>query len=476
MISEATIKSAIKRAAGVKGAIEVKDGGGRGEGRLCLIVRGSGPGTDKEGRPREERITTEWYAMWWRDGRKRMAKIGSYPALSLADARKEFRESFAPAISAGRDPEAPKARRERRGVTVADLFEAYVEHLKSGERRSWYTAQRSLLGSDGKGGAAAAIGRNVRAADVTVDDVRKHLSEIYDRGVICQADTTRSYIHAAFAWGMKSVNSYKGVSAKVNWGITVNPCAAIPADSEAKRAGNRFLTTAELRAYWEWLSAPKQKGPMSIAARLHICTGQRTEEILRISNQVYDKAEKMLDWSKTKNGLPHTIPLPQQAVDLLDSAPVNSQGLYFPHARRPKEHVTVAAYERLVRRYLKLHPDVPRFTPRDIRRTWKTLAGAAGLSKEMRDRLQNHAAKTDISAKHYDRWLQLPEKRAAMEEWSAYLDLILSGELRKAGLDRGAQPVSLAEVRARRAQAELDAQKRREEGMTDASLARMAGE
>lgn len=475
MISEAGIKSAIKKAAGVKGSVELKDGGGRGEGRLCLIVRGSGAVTDKDGRPREERITTEWYAMWWRDGRKRMAKIGAYPTLSLADARKDFRESFALAISAGKDPDAPKARRERRGVTVADLFQAYVDHLKAADKRSWTAAQGVLLGSDGKGGAAEAIGRNVRAADVTVDDIREHLAAIYERGVVCQADTTRSYIHAAFAWGMKSVNSYKGASAKVNWGLTSNPCAAVPADSEAKRVGNRYLNTAELRLFWEWLCTPAESTALSIAVRLHICTGQRVEEILRVSDQIYDRAEKMLDWSKTKNGLPHTIPMPKQAVDLMEGAAMNGQGLYFPHTLRPKEHATVASYERLVRRFRRAHPDVPHFTPRDIRRTWKTLAGAAGLSKEMRDRLQNHAAKTDISAKHYDRWLQLPEKRAAMEEWSAYLDLILSGELQKAGLDRSAQPISLAEVRARKA-AGLDAQKKRLEGLNDAPSAQVVGE
>jgi integrase len=68
------------------------------------------------------------------------------------------------------------------------------------------------------------------------------------------------------------------------------------------------------------------------------------------------------------------------------------------------------------------------FTPRDLRRTWKTLAGAAGLSKEIRDRMQNHA-RSDVSSRHYDRYSYLAEKRAAMKTWEAYLDRILSGQL-----------------------------------------------
>ena len=33
---------------------------------------------------------------------------------------------------------------------------------------------------------------------------------------------------------------------------------------------------------------------------------------------------------KTKNGLPHSIPLPRQAVEVLDAMAPNRHGLYFP--------------------------------------------------------------------------------------------------------------------------------------------------
>jgi hypothetical protein len=56
-------------------------------------------------------------------------------------------------------------------------------------------------------------------------------------------------------------------------------------------------------------------------------------------------------------------------------------------------------------------------------RTSKTLAGAAGLSKEIRDRMQTHAARVDVGARHYDRYEYLPEKRAAMAQWDEYLAL-----------------------------------------------------
>jgi hypothetical protein len=51
----------------------------------------------------------------------------------------------------------------------------------------------------------------------------------------------------------------------------------------------------------------------------------------------------------------------------------------------------------------------------------------------MRDRLQNHSKTSDVSTRHYDRYDYLSERRAAMARWAAYLDLVLSGDVREVG-------------------------------------------
>jgi len=109
---------------------------------------------------------------------------------------------------------------------------------------------------------------------------------------------------------------------------------------------------------------------------------------------------------------------------------------------------------RVVQRFLKAHPEISPFIPRDARRAFKTLAGDAGLSKDMRDKLQNHARKFDISSRHYDRYDYLFERRAAMAKWAAYLDLVLAGEIKEVGqresnvvqIDRAAALASAAGV------------------------------
>lgn len=75
---------------------------------------------------------------------------------------------------------------------------------------------------------------------------------------------------------------------------------------------------------------------------------------------------------------------------------------------------------------------IPVVTNRDLRRTWKTRAGKAGLSEEIRYRLQNHTLQ-DVSSKSYDRWNYMPEKRAAMTRWDKFVRELLA---RRSGIPR----------------------------------------
>ncbi len=46
--------------------------------------------------------------------------------------------------------------------------------------------------------------------------------------------------------------------------------------------------------------------------------------------------------------------------------------------------------------------------------------GVAGISKELRDRIQGHAF-SDVSSKHYDRYDYLKEKSQGLEDWATWL-------------------------------------------------------
>lgn len=153
-------------------------------------------------------------------------------------------------------------------------------------------------------------------------------------------------------------------------------------------------------------------------------TGQRVEEIARLHIDQWDAKERILDWSKTKNGKLHAIPVPALAVELLESINVNDYGWFFPSATDPTKPVSHGTLYSFMWRQRKREV-IPVVTNRDLRRTWKTLTGKAGMPKEIRDRIQNHALQ-DVSSKHYGRWTYMPEKGAAMRQWNEFVVALLS--------------------------------------------------
>ena len=437
MINDSQIKAAFRRVkTGEIKRIELREGGDRGAGRLALFVRYSG-----------RRVVAEWYAIYHRNKRRITSKIGSFPTVTVSEARKTFREEYVPAISTGKEPSSAASRRraQAKAGTVKELFQAYVDHLKGAGKRSARPAECILL--TGRDNAAEALGADRAACSIEPNEIVDYLADIAAKGVLVMANATRCYINAAYNFAIAAAHDYTHRHAGVDWGIKANPAALIPIDKRAYRPGTRFLSPTEVRALWDWLSKRDGRSALAPALRLIMATGQRVEEILRVSESVYERPRAMLAWEKTKNGLPHCVPLPHQAVAILDTLIPNKHGLFFPHQRDPAKPKVSQGMKELFARFMEDHPGFPKFTAKDMRRTWKTLSGDCGLSKEVRDMLQNHGKKADISSRHYDKYSYLREKREAMAKWAAYLALVLDGTIKEIGQrDSNVVPIGRGEA------------------------------
>jgi integrase len=186
------------------------------------------------------------------------------------------------------------------------------------------------------------------------------------------------------------------------------------------------LTEEEFVALYRWLECPDAPvhPPYLRAVQILMLTGQRVEEIARLHVDQWDSRERIIDWSKTKNLKPHAVPVPSLAAELLDSIKPNEHGWFFPSAMDPSEPVSHGTLYSFMWRQ-RDRGVIPVVTNRDLRRTWKTLAGKAGVPKEIRDRIQNHALH-DVSSKNYDRWNYMPEKRAGMAKWDKFVRALLA--------------------------------------------------
>jgi integrase len=402
-LTDGKIRQALKRVGQSGNQEDLIDGDGRGTGRLVLVLK-----------PMPTRVTADWMAQQWRDGKRTKKKLGAYPSMSLAKAREVFKRDFADMIQKGR---SIKTAGDTRPGTVADVFEAYVQYLKDAGKMSWKETEKGL------NKIADTLGRNRLAREIEPDEITEVIRPIYERGCRAMADHVRGYIHAAYSWGMKSEHDYRTSSPR-RFKLVYNPAAGIP--TEPKKVGTRWLDEEEFVRLYRWLECPDAPvhPPYTRAVRILMLTGQRVEEIARLHVDQWDAAERIIDWSKTKNGKPHAIPVPSLAAELIGSIKPNENGWFFPSATdpaRPVSHGTLYSFMWRQRD----RGVIPVVTNRDLRRTWKTLAGKAGVSKEIRDRIQNHALQ-DVSSKSYDRWSYMPQKRAAMNVWNKFVRVLLS--------------------------------------------------
>jgi integrase len=402
-LSDAAIRQALKRVELDGRQVSLIDGEGRGTGRLVLVLK-----------PMPTRVTADWMAQQWRNGKRSKKKLGSYPSLSLAQARVVFQRDYANVIQKGR---SIKIANDTQPGSVGDLFEAYVNALKDAGKMSWKETEKGL------NKIVDTLGRHRSAREIEAQEIVEAIRPIYDRGSRAMADHVRGYVRAAYSWGMKSEQDYRAASPRC-FRIIHNPAGGIPA--EPKVHGTRWLDEGEFLRLYRWLEHPDTHvHPRNTRAlRLLMLTGQRVEEIASLHVAQWDRKERILDWSKTKNGRPHAIPVPLLAAELIDSIKPNEHGWFFPSAKDSKKPVSVCTLYCFMWRQ-RDRAIIPLVTNHDLRRTWKTLAAKAGVSKEIRDRLQNHTL-NDVSSKSYDRWHYMPEKRAGMDRWNEFVTRLLT--------------------------------------------------
>jgi len=83
-LTDGAVRQAIKRVEKSGKQESLADGEGRGTGRLVLVLKAM-----------PTRVTAEWMAQQWRDGKRTKAKLGNYPSMSLAQAREVFKRDYA---------------------------------------------------------------------------------------------------------------------------------------------------------------------------------------------------------------------------------------------------------------------------------------------------------------------------------------------------------------------------------------------
>jgi len=164
------------------------------------------------------------------------------------------------------------------------------------------------------------------------------------------------------------------------------------------------------------------------ALTLVLLTGCRSGEIISGRWRDIDLDRDVWTMRETKNGEPHDVMLPQQAVELLRYRQGIDKIFVFP-SPRGCQHVAQKALglAQYTARHAAGHKpvedpiEVP-WTVHDLRRTVATGLARLGCPRVVQDRVLNHVD-TSVGA-IYDRHGYDGEARAWLQKWADYMDAL----------------------------------------------------
>ncbi len=397
----------------------------RGVGRLVLRVSPTG--------------SKEFSYKYQFNGKRHYISLGKFPSLSLAVARDRIqplivllREGKNPKLEISRNKQYMKEKEEAEAKqgSIEQLFKAYTDKMRTDGKRTHLAVLKDLEKE-----VYPHISADVKAKDILPTDIVPILSTMISRGAATQSNRVRSYLVAAFNFGLKHDLDPATQNSGVKFGLLNNPAQVVPRQASAERVGENWLKLEAVRELFADISTRdgyKMSEQMSLLIKLCFFTGgQRPYELIASRWDAIDWDAKTweIESSISKNKKPHLIPLAESAMSCLERLKIlarPSSSFIFSYSDSEK-HIRTDSLAKAIARFRDARPNFPKFIARDIRRTVKTLMGELGISKEIRDRLQNHAL-NDVSSKHYDRYSYLPEKRAAIDAWDNRLNQIAASD------------------------------------------------
>jgi integrase len=338
-------------------------------------------------------------------------RLGRYPALSLAGARKKAHE-WLELIQKGTDPEeearkAKKAAQLKQDNTLPARIEEFLRQRHVTEQRQIAETTRILRKE------LAAAWSDKLLHDITRRDVKDRVTEIAERGSPAMARNVLTAAKVFFEWAVDE--EY----------LDASPAAGI---SPKKVIGerpirDRVLQDDELVAFWRATEAMAY--PFGPLYRLLLLTGARLNEIGGARWSEIDFKTKILTVppERFKSKVPHTIPLSGSALAILNSLPRLDGGdclFSFKSGKSPINSFSVGKerLDELVAEELGKAPESP-FTIHDLRRTVRTRLSALKVEHRVAELVIGHG-KRGLD-RVYDQHEFLDEMREALELWAGKL-------------------------------------------------------
>jgi len=353
-------------------------------------------------------------------GNVRQQKLGTYPSMSLADARAavvEFQQMR-------RDGKDPKQERQK----VIDRTLAAEKEVQWKEHKQSYLVQ-DMVG---------------HYLDEHIEKNRnykggKEVRRVFERdalpilGQIPAAELRRSHIHNLVVTLPASIGRdvKREVRAAFEHGIAAgripeelrNPADKIKVQRQKSR--KRVFSEEELRVFMKWLPTAPVSDNVRDGWELSLLTGCRSGEIVAMEWTDLDFKTGTWNLTKTKTDVPRIVQLSKQAVEVIRR--VEPDGKYRFHRRREKiqqKVFSVAMY------HCKDELPFAGWTTHDLRRTCRTMLSRLGCPDVVGESILGHS-RSGIQGV-YDLHRYENDCKEWLQRWADWLD-----ELKKEPVEPG---------------------------------------
>jgi integrase len=357
---------------------------------------------------------------WWRkryylDGKEQLLSLGTYPEVSLAEARDKA-AILRKQLANGTDPSAERQRMKiaRRGAAAIAYKAVALDWLeKTSKARQWSVDHTERTRRRFEVHFFPWLGPK-SIAEVTDDDVMACLQRMEDRNLIDTAHRALSENDSLFRYAKKRKYVKHNIVADLRGPDTL---------PRAKVKHHAAITDpAQLSPLLRAIDAYHGGFVVRCAIRLLPLAFVRPGELQWAMWPEFDLdgAEWRIPAERMKMREYHIVPLSRQAVAILrELHPVSGPESYvFPQARNASRPISENTLNVALRGigYTKEQQ-----TAHGFRRTASTLLNEQGWNPDAIERQLAHGERDPIRSS-YNAAQYLPERRRMMQAWSNYLD------------------------------------------------------
>ncbi len=354
---------------------------------------------------------------YWRlkfrvDGKEKLLSFGTYPDVSLREAR-ERRDEAKKLMAAGVDPaENRKAQKAARVEEVSNSFEVLCREWLIQRSDTVEPAQTAKTLARMEKDVFPWLGRRP-IADITAPEILSVLRRIDERGARYTAHRVRSEISRAFRYAIATGRAQRDPCPDLKGAIQPVKTEHMPAITNPKEAGELMRAIDGFRGTFV------VKCALQLAPLLFVRPGELRKALWEDFD--LDKGEWRYLVSKTQTD--HLVPLSAQAISILrELHPLTGHLRYVFPGRDPQKAMSEAAINAALRR---MGYDTQReITGHGFRAMARTiLHEELHFKPEVIEHQLAHKVPDALGAA-YNRTRFIKERREMMQKWADYLFLI----------------------------------------------------